>query len=97
MEVELQRTREAIQKHAEEMIGLLLQLETRLESRLLQAQARIAEIKKARLAANSSEQHLAPTSNGDLPKLPLTVDNGDDLLAVAHAKKNGHPANGNGK
>ena len=34
MEIELRQTREAIQKHAEEMINLLLELEVRLEERL---------------------------------------------------------------
>ena len=34
MEIELQQTREAIQKHAEEMISLLLELEVRLKTGL---------------------------------------------------------------
>ena len=82
MEIELRQTREAIQKHAEEMINLLLELEVRLEERLTQAQARIDELKNAA----SSVQANSPKPGSDkesAPTIPDIAKGGGTLFAMA--------------
>lgn len=84
MEIELQRTRDAIQKHAEEMIGLLLELETRLEDRLTQAQARIGELKSSTLTVQADTSDSDLDDNDDTSALAVDLKSGDALFAVAN-------------
>ena len=91
MEIELQQTREAIQKHAEEMIGLLLELEVRLEDRLMQAQARINELKDAAASVTPEPPETASEDNDDSPVTQEIPEGGEALLAMSnHQSTNSH-------
>ncbi len=84
MEIELQQTREAIQKHAEEMISLLLELEVRLEDRLMQAQARINELKSS-AASDPAKPAKAGSDNTDnLPTLSEMPKGGEAVFAMSN-------------
>ncbi len=82
MEIELRQTREAIQKHAEEMINLLLELEVRLEERLTQAQARIDEFKNATSSVQANSSKPGSDKEG-APTIPDIAKRGGTLFAMA--------------
>lgn len=84
MEIELQQTREAIQKHAEEMISLLLELEVRLEDRLMQAQARINELKNAAASVPAEPPEAASDYSDDSPAMREIPESGEALFAMSN-------------
>lgn len=93
MEIELQQTREAIQKHAEEMISLLLELEVRLEERLMQAQSRINELKSSAASVPAEPAEAGSGNNNGSATLSEAPESGGALVAMSN--NNGtHSPNG---
>ena len=93
MEIELQQTREAIQKHAEEMISLLLELEVRLEDRLMQAQARINELKSSAASVPAEPAEADSDNEHGSPALSEPPESGGALVAMSN-HNGSHSQNG---
>jgi hypothetical protein len=94
MEIELQQTREAIQKHAEEMISLLLELEVRMEDRLMQAQARINELKSSAASVPAEPANAGSDNTDNSHALSEIPESGEALFAMSNHQGT-HAQNGN--